>query len=807
MLTLLIKSVLRLILKNKLLALVKIIGLTLGTVVFLLTGLFCAGELKFDTQHERYNDIYRYVHRVNTPDGIQNFAFTSATTGPALIERFSEVVDFTRLIFPLVSVSSNTADVIFYERKFGFADANFFKLFNFQLAHGSNPDVVLKEPLNVVLTPASASRYFGLENPIGKTLLVSGELVFTVTGVLKEDPTASHINFEFIASFSSLEVIKNHPVISQQIPASLNLESKGFNAFYTYLQLSSGSTPGNLEGKFPEFIEEFRGKGRSERLKPFLQGLGSIHLESNLLYEIQPNGSLNTVLVFLFVGLLIILIACINYINISTAEFINRAPGTGLKKILGVTRVSLLVSHLAETSALALLSLLMSCLIVWIVLPGFNSIVMRQIEFLSSETFLLVLCVFFVVVVFSGTYPAITISRIQTMEALKGVTQKRSSAFSMRNVLVFIQLLASFCLLAISFIIGDQLKYLLNKDPGFEARQVIVINAISADPVIRATMKTELIADQSIQAVGMCSIPPGESLMSLGISLPENSSDEDRRIGVYQSFVDHDFLNALGVSLKDGRFFHELTETDTNAYVIINEAAAKQIGTGVMNRALQLPGVFAAESVVKNVVGIFSDFNFASFHDDVKPLVLEYGPEHCNYFLVRIDASEASEVIDHIHKKWKAVMPMIPFDYAFLDQKFAKFYRNEQYQKQIISCISVISILLASLGIFGTTLFLTERKSKEVGVRKVLGADMIAILLMLFKPTFYLLLFSCGVAVPVARVLGDEWLRRYPFRIQFSPQLFVSSFLIMLAIVVLTVLYHFLKITRINPTEVLRQGN
>ena len=807
MFKLLVKSILRLILKNKVLSLVKIIGLTLGAAVFLLAGLYCIGELKFDKQHKNYKDTYRYVHRVNTPEGIQSFAFTSATTGPALQERFPEVKDFTRLIFPLVSVSNKDADVIFYERKFGFADPNFFQIFNFPLAYEGDPSVVLNEPLSVVLTPASASRYFGLENPIGKTLLIGAELMFTVTGVVQEIPYGSHIDFEFVASLSSLEVIKNHPVISQQIPASLNLETKGFNAFFTYLLLTPGSDPGNLVTKFPEFIEEFRGKGRSERLKPYLQNLESIHLESDLLYEIQPNGSSKTVLVFFSVGLLIIVIACINYINLSTAECINRAPGIGLKKVLGVGEASLVLTHLTETAALAVLSLVMSCLFVWFALPGFNSMVARRIDFLSSETILLVMGVFMVIVFISGAYPALTISRTPTLDALKGVRQTKASAFSLRNVLVFFQLLASFCLFTISFLIGGQLKFLLNKDPGFDAKQVVVINAISASPAIRATMKTQLIADPNVQAAGMCSMPPGGSLMSLGITLPENSSDEDRRIGVYHSFVDHDYLKALGVQVKEGRFFYELMETDSSSYVIVNEAAAREIGTGTINKKLQLPGIFSKESVVKNVIGIINDFNFASFHDDVKPLVLEYGPEHGNYFLVRMEASAASETVNRIHQLWKETMPMIPFDYSFLDQNFAKFYQEECYQEQVISYISIISIVLASLGIFGTTLFLVERKSKEVGVRKVLGADHTAILLMLFKPTFYLLVFSCATAIPVASMLSDEWLKQYPLKVPFSPLLFVLAFFIMLFIVLATVLYHFLRITRINPTEVLRQGN
>ena len=804
MFPLLIRSALRLLFRNKTLSVIKITGLAIGCAIFLLTTLFTLEELRYDKQHPGYQRIYRYIHRVSSSDGIQDFSFTSATTGPALIERFPQVETFTRIFFPVLSVRKPNSDILFNERKFGFADRNFFEVFNFPLQGPLDPERVLEDPMTVVLTPSSAEKYFGAEDPIGKTLIMNGELSFTVTGITQKNPYGSHLDFDFIASFSSLEVIRNHPVVSQQIPASLNLETKGFAAFYTYLVLKSSSAASELEEAFPAFIEEFRGKGRSERLKPYLQSLESIHLYSDLLYEIKQNGSAKATGVYFFTGLLIIFIACINYINTSTAEFMNRARGIGLKKILGINRSSLIMAHLTETVVLAAFSIFSGFLMAWLIVPYFNGLVNRHVQ-VSLTALAISASVFILIIIASGIYPAITIARLKAMEAFRGNIRVRYGSFGLRNVLVVFQLVASFSLLTMALLIYHQLDFLLKKDLGFDAHQVLSVNANSLEPNTRIALKSRFEAVKQVSFVSMCSVPPGESLFTYGVTLPENTGDEERRIGVYQSFVDNDYYRVLGLSLIEGRFFDGTNPADSGGYVVINSAASRAIGERVLNRDLIVPSMLSKNQTKKNIAGIVSDFNFASLHSAVEPLVLEYNPHMCRYFLIRIESDNALAAIEGLGKVWKEAAPFVPFDYTFLDDSFARFYEDEQRQKKVIMAISFIAITLAALGIFGTTLFLAQRKTKEVGIRKMLGSDRFRLMLLLFRPTFLLLLLSCGAGIPIARIVGLQWLEQYPYRIEFSPILFVLAFVIVLAVVILTVLYHTLKVTKINPTEVLRE--
>ncbi len=801
MLTLLLKATWRLLSRGKVLSVIKLLGLAAGSAVFLFTSRFSLEEISYDKQHTNWDNIYRYVHRVNAPEGMQSFAFTSALTGPALKERFPEVSDFTRVfVAPSVSVRNAQEDILFNERRFAFVDNNFFTVFNFPLKKGTSD---FSDPLSVILTPSMAKKYFGEDDPVGETLQISGHLQFVVKGVFDSDFRNTHFNFEFVAPFSALEAIRNVPALANQIPASLNLDRKGFNAFYTYLSLSPGSSVA-LESKFPEFIEEFRGKGRSERLKPSLQPMQSIHLTSELLYEIDRNGSTAIVYVYFFVGLLVLIIACINYVNISTAEIMSRARGIGLKKILGITRSALFMNYLFETAMLVLISLFLGFMLVLAFAGTFNTMVDRNIPFGDGPGLLLFACVFLVTVVLSGVYPAWLIARSGGLDSFRGSLQSSQASFILRNTLVFFQLVVSFCLITISALIYFQLDFLITRDPGFDADQVMTIDATSATPQQRNTLKTELMGERGIHSVGMCSVPPGGNLFSYGITLPQNNSDEDRRVMFYQSYVDSDFLAALGVELDSGRFFDPSSAADSAAHIVINRSGVEALGREALARPLDIPDLRATGPKQKTIVGVINDYNFASFHSIVEPLALEYSPDRCNYLLVRFSSAEASSVIALVQSSWKEFIPAAPLDYAFLNEQFAAFYENESRQRDVVASLALLAIGLASLGIFGTTLFVVQRRTREMGIRKMLGSDRSGMLVLLARPLLMLVIISCAVGAPLSLFYGNKWLEPYPFRIEYSPWILASGFGVTLLIVAATALYHFLSITRVNPVDVLR---
>lgn len=763
------------------------------------------GELKFDKQHPDYQNVFRYVHRVNSDNNQQSFAFTSATTGPALIERYREVTSFVRIFKSVVSLKRNDADVGFIEKRFAFADANFLDIFSFPLRQGDARSV-LKDPFALLLTPEAVKKYFGDQDPIGKTILLNGQIELSVKGVFRENLNHSHFNFDFISSFSTLEVIKNHPVVSKQIPATLNLENKGFAAFYTYLKLHSPDAAHALVEKFPAFIEEFRGKGRSERLKPTLQPLESIHLHSDMLYEIDKNGSMKLVVVYFIIGLLILGASIINYVNISMAEFTLRSKGVGLKKILGISRSSLWASHFIETMVLCAGAMISGCLLTILLLPGFNSLMETRLSFFTIDTLVLVGLIFFITSILSGCLPALQITRQNPLIAFKGSFQTTKTALLLRNSLVFIQLLVSFVLLTISMLIFRQIDFLLHKAPGFVSDQIIVVNATSLSSDERTSLKTKLGTTMNIQGITMCSNPPGESLFTFGITLPGNSGDVDRRLTFYHLFVDEDFLTTMGVSLHEGRFFSKLISTDSLNSFVINEAGAKAIGDTPIAQRIEIPSMYAGARTIKSVVGVIHDFLFSSFHHAVEPLLLEFNPKNAGYMLVRFNPGNTKDVVNTIQRAWKANAPLLPFHYYFLDEGFAQYYKSEQRAKKIVAIVTLLTVFLASLGIFGTSLFTIQQRTKEISVRKLLGSAVINLFALVFRPLFLGLLLASLAGAPLALWIGNKWLRNYPYHTEFSWLLPVISLGLILLIILITLLSYLFRIMNIQPASVLREN-
>ncbi|HYG02904.1 MAG TPA: FtsX-like permease family protein [Chryseosolibacter sp.] len=803
MINLLFKSSVRIIRKQLTLSVVKIAGLAIGMATFLITALYCLHEWSFDKQHPGWENVYRYVHRVKSQDELQSFAFTAATTGPALKERYSEVVDFTRIFKIEVSLKRKDSDVGFAEKKFAFADANFLEFFSFPIIHGHHP-AILSEPYHVILTPASAEKYFGDSDPVGKTLLLNGAIELVVQEVFESNFSRTHMDFDFVASFATLEAIKNHPVVSKQIPASLNLDHKGFNAFYTYLRLTSPAASVTLMEKLPSYIEEFRGKGRSERLKPTLQRLASIHLHSDMLYEIDKNSSETIVFVYMLVGILILVVAIINYINISTAEFLIRAKNVGLKKVLGITRGSLLLGHLLETMTICAFAMLLAGALTVILIVPFNAVMHTTLSFFTPETILPFLTVYISTVLLTELLPAFQILRQDALIAFRGDQKTGRSSLYLRNSLVFLQMMVSFVLLAIALLVVRQTDYLLQKDTGFDTEQIMVVNTAGMGPDERLAFRDNLKANEAIENVSMCSVPPGESLFTFGLTLPGASGDEDRRITFYHMFVDENLLQTLGVDIGKGRFFQSDIAADSLNSLVVNQAAADIIHDSLMNRQIEIPNIYSGKPSRKMIVGVIGDFHFASFHTAVEPLVLEYNPRYARYLLVRFQPDDVNTVIENLGRTWKDYAPLLPLNYYFMDDNFAQYYAAEQRTKQVVMIVSWLAVILTAMGIFGTSLFLVQQRTKEIGIRKLLGSATTELFTVLFRTIFLIFIVACCVGIPLSIWIGEKWLNAYPYRTDFSMNILVAAFAIMLAVILLTVSTYIVRIMRVQPAQVLK---
>jgi putative ABC transport system permease protein len=438
------------------------------------------------------------------------------------------------------------------------------------------------------------------------------------------------------------------------------------------------------------------------------------------------------------------------------------------------------------------------------IIPSFNVIMQTQLTLFNEDVVLPLLLVYVVTVLLSGLLPAVQVLRQKALVAFQGSWQSGQASFRMRNSLVFLQLIVSFILLAISLLIVKQTDYLLQGDKGFDAEQVMVVNASGLSHNERMAFKNRLMDNQLITNVSMCSTPPGEALFTFGLTLPGAAGDEDRRLTFYHMFVDENFLQTLGVGLRDGRFFDAAIPADSLASFVINETAAESIHDSVMTRLIEIPNIYTGKSSRKSVVGVIGNFHFASFHTGVENLILEYNPRYARYLLLRFNPDNASEVIKMIDQRWSEDAPLLPLNYYFLDDSFAKFYTAEQRTRDIMVIVSLLAVCLASLGIFGTSLFTLQQRTKEIGVRKLLGSATSSLFVLLFRPIFFILLIACAIGIPVVMLAGDNWLARYPYHTDIGLGILLLSFGTILLVMLSTVSFYVLKIMRVQPAQVLR---
>jgi putative ABC transport system permease protein len=805
MLQIFILTALRNIKRQFTLSSIKIIGLTIGTLCFLFTYLFYLHEFSYD-QFPKADRIYRYVHRVNLPEGMQTYAVTNALTGQALINEFREIESSCRLLQRNLPIRNENGDISFNETRALFADSTFLEFFPFELELQKQTSGLLKKPFTVILSPTAAKKYFGNENPVGKTILAFDNIALEIEGVFAHNFNKTHLGkTDFVVSFATLESIGKNPNWSRYIPASLNLNVKGFNGFHTYFLLAADANPKTIVEQFPAFIEKFRGPGRSERLKPTLQSLSSIHLESNLNYELDQNGNKTAANIFLLIGVVILIISNMNFINLSTSEFIRRAKSIGIQKLLGTSRFSLILSFLVETFIVCSISVCLSVIILFVLKGEFDLLVNRQLEIELVKIIRLILVLLFMVSLLSGLYPAIFITRVRPVQIIKGKKIMGSSFGIVKNSLVLFQLSISFALVTSAIVIYNQLDYLLNKNLGFNSEKLLQINTAGLSQNEIRDVKTEISRLRGINKVTSTSTTLGVTGFSYGVSLPE-SGDEERRYQAIGHFVDENFLETLQIDLVSGRFLDESIGADSTENIVINERASKVIFDGnAMNRQLIIPSTDGTGgSLTMTVVGVIKDFHHSSLHNEIEPLLLMHRPRQFMNILVRFETTNNEELISSLEKEWKKIIPHKPFDYTFMDENLAHVYEDEKQSRDLIVAFAMIAIGIASIGLFGMALFMAEQRTKEFGIRKVLGAGTFQLQYIFSKPLYPLISVSFIVGSALAYYYSTRWLQQYPFKVEISPFHFIISLVTISLVMLLTLVYHFVKMAKVNPVDILK---
>jgi putative ABC transport system permease protein len=769
-----------------------VIGLSCAILVFL----FVRYEFSYDRYHENSGRIYR-VLREHQGDA----AWSNSSEHPlaaALQAEFPEVVKATRLKKNDEVGVVEHGDKRFYEEAIFFADQDFLGIFSFPLVSG-DASTALREPFSVLLTRPMAEKYFGAEDPVGKSLRIQEwysrkKYDYQVKGVLRDIPKNSHFHFDFLISYNTMYSLKSGGIKS--------VESWAYYEPKTYVELSSGADARKLESKFPAFLRKHKGEeAASERIH--LQPLTRIHLGGNMRFEIEPNSDMRLISMISAIALCILVIASLNYTNLSVAQTAKRAVEVGMRKVVGADRPQLFGQFLGESVAFAVLAYGLSLLVVDLVLPAFNSLIERDVSLdLAANAGWLAACfgIAVLVGVLSGSYPAFLVSAFEPLQIIKRTSRvgsKRSAVF--RNSLVVSQFVVAIGLLVCTFVIHDQLTYIRNKDLGFGRDEVLTI--FTMDAALKSNpepFKRELLKNPHILGVTASLDLPTTIRRSTTVGWDDKG--QQRESGMNFTYIDDDFLDVYGIPLEKGRNFSSAFPTDKNEAIILNATAAKELGWDdpIGKKAVAVGREWT-------IVGVMKDFNFQSLHWKIDPLVCVLNEGRgMDYFSIKVRLDGIPGTLAFIEKKWKEFSPEFPFHFAFLDERIDTLYKTEQRLGRSVNIFASLALVIACSGLFGLVSFLVEQKRREIAIRRVLGADFRTIICLLTREYAKCLGLAAVIAWPIGYFAMRSWLRNFAYRTSLTVPMFLGAALAAFAIAATVVSLQTYRAAAANPIESIR---
>jgi putative ABC transport system permease protein len=796
MLTNYLRIALRNIKKHKGYSLINILGLAIGMACCILITSYVFYELSYDKHHENADRIYRIKADAQIGENHLHIPKSSPPMAAYMIENFPEVENAVRLR-ELGNVPVRYREKQYYEGRIFFAENSLFDIFTIPLLKG-NSKTALNTAYSAVITEDTAQRYFGDEDPIGKVLTIDEGADFTVTGVVSNVPRNSHFVFDILCSFETHAQNNRMSMVSW---LSLN--------YYTYILLQKGSSIEALEQKLPDMIATNAGSilnAVKGEITLTLQPLTSIHLHSRLEQEIAATSNIAYVYIFSAIALFILLIACMNFMNLATARSAKRAQEVGMRKVLGAHRARIIRQFLSESMITSVIACVVALVIVEIAFPLFRSIsgIELGIDYGQTPWFIpgLIGLTLFVGLI-AGSYPAFFLSSFQPIRVLKGSLRSGTARARFRGILVIVQFTISIVLIIGTIVISNQLLFMKNTALGFDKERILII-AISDESTVEslAPFKEELRNHPAIINVTASSHVPGQTTY-YNPFLPEGFT-RDQMPWMGQLNVDPDFIPTLGIELLAGRNFSSELKTDQTRSVIINETAAKRFGWD--NPVGKTIGTFASSTAMlkTTVIGVIKDFHIESLHREIGPLLITNNPEWLNTLSVRIAPNNIPETLGFLSEKWRQHNPLRPFRYFFLDDSFDAQYRADERLSTIFSYFSILAIFIACLGLFGLASYTAEQRTKEIGIRKVLGATLSGIVKLLTKEFSKWVLAANIVAWPIAYFAMRKWLQGFAYRTNIEFHTFFLSALIALAIALLTVSYQALRAAKADPVNSLR---
>lgn len=799
-----VKVVMRNILQQRGYSFINILGLAVGMASCILILLYVQDEFSYDTSSPNSDRIYRLVTDLAAGErGDVHTARTPPPWGPILASEFPEIESYVRLKTPQVSwmVTYPPESKKFYEKGFYFADETVFSFFDLQMTQG-NPESALSEPSTVVLTESMARKYFGNDDPIGKVISIDNSFEFRITGVIKDVPRNSHFDCGFLASFKTFYTVETGYGLNYG-----NDMSQFFPDLYTYVRLPEGYAPQEFEPKIADFIQRHHADILTQfnaSMQVTLQPLTDIHLKSNREAEIQANSDIAYIYIFSAIALFVLIIACINFMNLATARSAGRAREVGVRKVVGAYRSQLMIQFMGESVVMAVLSLIVAIVLVYLFLPGFNSISARTLTLsLADGTMLLGLSGIVVLVgLIAGSYPALFLSSFAPAIVLKGASKSGSSSNpTLRKVLVVIQFAISIVFIIGTGVVSDQMNYMQNKSLGFNKEQVVIMSL--GDPNQRSiytSYKNLILPSADVIAVTGLLSPPGGLLGNMGFT-PEGAAEGETVLLDFFG-VDHDYVETLGIEIVEGRTFSRDFSTDSTQAFLFNEAAIKQLGWADDPIGKEINFGPNAPFTPK-VIGVVKDFHVKSLYTEIEPLAIALMAQP-SYIAVRIRPENIAGTLAFLEEKWRDVYPNDPYQYSFLDEDFDNLYQSEQLRGQVFSVFSILAVFIACLGLLGLASFTAEQRTKEIGIRKVMGATVSGIVMLLTKEFVKLVVVASLIAWPIAYYVMNNWLDNFAYSTDLSPVLFIVAGGMAVVITVVTVSYQATKAALTNPAEALQ---
>lgn len=802
-----LKTALRNIFRHKTYVIINILGLAVGFACSLMIFLFVIHELSFDKFNEKYDRIYR-LYLVGKMGGSEfKGSWTAAPTARTFVEEFPEVetaVRMERWDESLIRIG----DRKFIESRIALADSGFFDIFSFDLLEG-DPHKALAQPHTVVLTVSQAKKYFGTGEAMGQNLRIGNDSVlYTVTGVMQDVPENSHLEFDLLISFLT------NPRANDDFWLS--------NSFATYILLREGVPPAAVESKIPGIIEKYVGPqvqkilgmdlqafaNAGNQYGIFMQPLSDVHLNTEIGSNFKRSSDRKYIYIFSGIAFLILIIAGINYMNLSTARSARRSREVGLRKVVGSSRGMLIRQFITESVLLTIISTAVAVVLVELLLPVFNNMLQTSLNvgyltrwYVIPGLILLTLMIGFL----SGSYPAWFLASFMPVKVLYGKLKVGASNKLIRSILVIFQFVVSIALILSSLVIYRQIHYMLNKDMGFDKEQLLVIRRADALQKKISTFKDEVKKIPDVVNVTNSTTVPGFPNNNNGFQIEGRPAEEAYLMWV--SWVDHDFFDTYKISLQEGRTFNRDFPSDT-AGVILNEEAVRHFGLkNPFDVRFIQPGNTLEERRYLNVLGINKDFHFQSLQNMIEPHVFMLKPERwdwAGYITIRLAKDNMEKSIAQIGKIWQAFTGDEPFQYYFIDQEFEKFYKEEKRTAKIALAFSVLAIFIASLGLFGLTSFATEQRAREISLRKVLGSSAKGIILLFTREVSVLIAISTIPAWLFSYFFLKKWLQNFSYHISLGPWEFLISMVIVLVVALITVSYRTYKAAQINPADVLK---